>query len=213
MRSTDTFPSLCVNEAGYGRERSGPDLPFSPRALSSRGRRTPQTIKHVASRGRAAALLLAREVFTSVCCCWSLFRAIICRSEQSIQPRQLQPPLVRTSLECLCMSRGAQNRHQLTHPHGHTDTHIQTDIFKLMLRITHSHINTCMCKAHGPEWQIYRCIYIKHKNTFSHIQTIILIFKECYFFSLAYDILIFVSGLISQLSIKEMILYTINKQQ
>ena len=136
MRSTDTFPSLCVNEAGYGRERSGPDLPFSPRALSSRGRRTPQTIKHVASRGRAAGLLLVREVFTLVGYCWSLFRAIICRSEQSIQPRQLQPPLVRTSLECLCMSRRAQSGHQLTHPH----THIQTDIFKLMHRITQSHM-------------------------------------------------------------------------
>lgn len=40
-----------------------PDSPSSPRALSSRGRRTPQTIKHVASRGRAAVLLLVREVF------------------------------------------------------------------------------------------------------------------------------------------------------
>lgn len=30
------------------------DLPSSLRALSSRGRRTPQTIKHVASQGRAA---------------------------------------------------------------------------------------------------------------------------------------------------------------
>lgn len=29
-RSTDTFPSLCVNEAGYGRERSGPGLAFLP---------------------------------------------------------------------------------------------------------------------------------------------------------------------------------------
>lgn len=140
MRSTDTFPSLCVNEAGYGRERSGPDLPFSPRALSSRGRRTPQTIKHVASQGRAAGLLLVREVFTLVGCRWSLFRAIICRSEQSIRPRQLQLPLARTSLECLCMSRRAQNRHQLTRPHTCTHIHIQTDIFKLRRRITHSHM-------------------------------------------------------------------------
>lgn len=96
------------------------DLPFSLRDLGSWGRRTPQTIKHVASQGRAAALLLAGEVFTSVGCCWSLFRAIICRSEQSIRTRQLGLPLARTSLECLCMSRGAQRRHQLTHPHAHT---------------------------------------------------------------------------------------------
>lgn len=140
MRSTDTFHSLCVSEAGYGRERSGPYLPFSPRALSSGGRSTPQTIKHVASQGRAAGLLLVREVFTLVGCCWSLVRAIICRSEQSIQPRQLQPPLVQTSLECLCMSRGAQNRHQLTHPCTHAHTRIQTHIFKLMHRITYSHM-------------------------------------------------------------------------
>jgi len=86
VRITDTFPRLCVNEAGYGGKGQALDLPFSPRALSSRGRRTPQTIKHVASQGRAAALLLVREVFTVVGCCWSLFRAIICRSEQSIQP-------------------------------------------------------------------------------------------------------------------------------
>lgn len=145
MRSTDTFPSLCVNEAGYGRERSGPDLPFSPRALSSRGCRTPQTIKHVASQGRAAALLLAREVFTSVCCCWSLFRAIICRSEQSIQPRQLQPPLVRTSLECLCMSRGAQNRHQLTHPHAHT----YKQIYSSSCSESPIHTSTHVCTRHA----------------------------------------------------------------
>lgn len=123
------------------------DLPFSPRALGSRGRRTPQTIKHVASQGGAAGLLLVREVFfTLVGCCWSLFRAIICRSEQSIQPRQLQLPLAQTSLECLCMSRGAQNRHQLTHPHAHTYT------FKQMYSSScaESPIHTCTCtQTHG----------------------------------------------------------------
>lgn len=30
VRSIDTFPSLCVNEAGSGRERSGPGLAFLP---------------------------------------------------------------------------------------------------------------------------------------------------------------------------------------
>lgn len=30
VRSTDTFPSLHVNEAGNGRERSGPGLAFLP---------------------------------------------------------------------------------------------------------------------------------------------------------------------------------------
>lgn len=141
MRSTDTFPSLCVNEAGYGRERSGSDLPFSPRALSSRGRRTPQTIKHVASQGRAAGLLLVREVFTLVGCCWSLFRAIICRSEQSIQTRQLQPPLVRTPLECLCMSRRAQNRHQVTRTHTRAHTYTYKQIYSSSC--TESPIHTC----------------------------------------------------------------------
>lgn len=29
-RSTDTFPGLCVNEAGYGRERSGPGFASLP---------------------------------------------------------------------------------------------------------------------------------------------------------------------------------------
>lgn len=38
------------------------DFPFSPRTLSCRGRRTPQTIKHVASQGRAAGLQLDRKV-------------------------------------------------------------------------------------------------------------------------------------------------------
>lgn len=123
------------------------DLPSSLRALSSRGRRTPQTIKHVASQGRAARLLLVREVFTSVGCCWSLFRAIICRSEQSIQLRQLQPPLVQASLECLCMSRRAQNRHQQALPCTKTHIHIQTYIQAHALNCSshmyaHSHTDT-----------------------------------------------------------------------
>lgn len=104
------------------------DLHFSPRALSSRGRRTPQTIKNVTSQGKAAGLLLVREVFTLASCCWSLFRAIIRRSEQSIHPRQLRLPLAQTSLECPCMSRGAQKKHQRTHPHTCTRTHSDTYI-------------------------------------------------------------------------------------
>lgn len=113
------------------------DLPSSPRAPSCRGRRTPQTIKHVASQGRAARILLDRKGFlffssfffsTSVGCWWSLFRAIICRSEQSIQPRQLQLPLAQASPECLCMRRGAQNGHQQTHQGAHTHTHRYTHI-------------------------------------------------------------------------------------
>lgn len=108
-------------------ERKGqaPDLPSSPRAPNKRGRRTPQTIKHVASQGRAAGLLSVRELFYLGGCCWSLFRAIICRSEQSIQPGQLQAPLAETSLECLCMSRGHTmdiHKHICTNTHTHTHT-------------------------------------------------------------------------------------------
>lgn len=145
MRSPDTFHSLCVSEAGYGKERSGPDLPPSPRALGSGGRTTPQTIKHVASQGRAAGLLLVREVFTLVGCCWSLVRAIICRSEQSIQPRQLQPPLVQTSLECLCMSRGAQSGHQpAQHTHTHRGRYIQAHAQNHPFTHVHALTHTCI---------------------------------------------------------------------
>lgn len=124
-------------------ERKGqaPDLPSSPRAPNKRGRRTPQTIKHVASQGRAAGLLSVRELFYLGGCCWSLFRAIICRSEQSIQPGQLQAPLAETSLECLCMSRGHTmdiHKHICTNTHTHTHTIMSKNVFKLMHTFTNS---------------------------------------------------------------------------
>lgn len=123
------------------------DLPFSLRALSCRGRRTPQTIKHVASQGWAAGLLLVREGFfffsTSVGCCWSLFRAIICRSEQSIPPRQLQLPLAQASLECLRMRRGAQTRHQQTHQQVHTHRYGQTHTDIYSSSCSESPTHTC----------------------------------------------------------------------
>lgn len=134
-------------------------LPLSPRALSSKGQRTPQTIKHVASQGRAAGLRLVGEVCTLAGCRWSLFTAIICRSEQSIQPRQLQLPLVQTSLECPCMSGGAQNRYQQRHSHAHTYRYIQAHAQIPPFMHAHARMgtDTCMYKdAAGRNRHIHR---------------------------------------------------------
>lgn len=144
------------------------DSPPSPRAPSSRGRRTPQTIKHVASQGRAARLLLVREVFTSAGCCWSLFRAIICRSEQSIRLRQLQPPLAQASLECLCMTTRAQHRHQralsCSKTHIHIQTYIQAHALNLsshMCQHSHTDIDAKDAKTH------------RHKQFTSYLYSVI----------------------------------------
>lgn len=55
------FPVYVWMRLAMERKGQALGLPFSPRALSSRGRRTPQTIKHVASQGRAAGFLLVRK--------------------------------------------------------------------------------------------------------------------------------------------------------
>lgn len=62
--STDTFPSLNVNEACNGKERSGPGLAFLPEGTEQyRCWKTPQTIKHVASRGSSCPLVGRRSFF------------------------------------------------------------------------------------------------------------------------------------------------------
>lgn len=99
------------------------DLPLSPRALSSRGWRTPQTIKHVASQGKAAGLLLVREVFY-------LSRLLLV----TLHSNNLQVWAINTA-ESACAwaeeHRTGINKDIRTHSHTHTH------IFKLMHRFNH----------------------------------------------------------------------------
>ena len=108
--------------------------------------------------------------FTLVGCCWSLFRAIICGSEQSIRPRQLQLPLAETSLECLCMSRGAHNGHQGTHlratcTHTRANRCIQAHAqdHQLTHAPTHMGSDTCILYLQG---QLHKQDSVKHKYLF-----------------------------------------------
>lgn len=133
------------------------DFPFSPRTRSCRGRRTPQTIKHVASQGRAAGLQLDRKVFFFLYLCGLLL--------VTLQSNNLQVWAINTATTASAsISSGVSwvpvhEERSTERASTNTSRHTQTD--------THTNIYSSSC-SQSPT---HTCTYIDTKTLTGWIQT------------------------------------------
>lgn len=176
-RSIDTFPSLCVNEAGYGREKVRPWTCLPPSG--------PRAAVGAAQHHKQLNMLLLRVERPHSCWLEKLFFFFSYLSGLllvTLQSNNLQVWAINTDTTASASistdisgvpvheQRSTEYRHQQKLTWASTHVHTLTDIylFKLMHRTNHTHM--CMHKHRRPHFSVRR--KNRHKTICPYRETV-----------------------------------------